>query len=94
MADVQNNDEAKKKTPYRSVRKGQKCVTVWLENEFLEKVEDIAAEKGWPRTLLIENLLRKEMGMPELVEPKFGTNYHLLKEMAFRNAQSKKKPKK
>jgi hypothetical protein len=91
-------DEAgKKKSRLTKARETQKCVTLWLEDDFVEQIEKVAAEKGWPRSLLIENLLRKEVGMPELTEPKFGTNIGRLKDLAYlkeQTAQAKKKTSK
>jgi metal-responsive CopG/Arc/MetJ family transcriptional regulator len=78
----------------RPVREGQKCVTLWLDDEFLEKVENAAAEKGWPRSLLIENLLRKEVGMAPLEEPRWGTNIGVLKNIALRQQEAQKRKKK
>jgi hypothetical protein len=55
---------------------GLKQLSVWIEDETLQKIEAEAERQGIPRTLAIENALREKLGMaPKEMDPRTPRKY-------------------
>ncbi len=87
----EENNANRARTKHRTA--GRRNVSVWLPEEFVAAVDRLCVEKEWPRSLLIENVLRKELGLPE-IEPRFGTNLSLLERLAAEKIKLKRAERK
>ena len=47
-------------------QKGKQCIGTWIDAKLLQHLNDEAGVRGIPRSNLIENLIRRELGLPPI----------------------------
>ena len=51
-------------------KKGKRVVGMWIDEALFKAIDDLARRSGLPRSAVAEQMIRKELGVPDANEQK------------------------